>query len=247
MDDLIQHIQNPQQIASEDIAKLDGLLQKFPYYQTAQLLITKGLLNTDSIRYNRQLKKAAAYSLDRKQLFALIVENRAEYKSGSILEKEKTKRIPEKLKLGKPLDFNNEEKYSFSEWLALSKVKKIERKKKPEQTDLINEFIDKKVTIQNPKKEVFFKAEDFAKESVIENYELITPTLAKVYLEQEHYEKAIFAYKKLSLKYPEKNSFFANQIKLINKLKEKYNVYNFCDPYHYNVHPISISCISSKP
>jgi len=45
--------------------------------------------------------------------------------------------------------------------------------------------------------------------------------LAKVYLEQGHFEKAILAYKKLSLKYPEKNSFFANQIKLINKLKEK--------------------------
>ncbi len=46
MDNLVQHIQNPQQIASEDVAKLDGLLQEFPYYQTAQLLITKGLLNT---------------------------------------------------------------------------------------------------------------------------------------------------------------------------------------------------------
>jgi hypothetical protein len=40
-------------------------------------------------------------------------------------------------------------------------------------------------------------------------------------LEQGHYEKAISAYEKLSLKYPEKNSLFANQIKLINKLKEK--------------------------
>ena len=78
MDNLVQHIQNPQQIASEDVTKLDGLLQEFPYYQTAQLLITKGLLNTDSIRYNRQLKKAAAYALDRKQLFKLIILNKVE-------------------------------------------------------------------------------------------------------------------------------------------------------------------------
>ena len=54
---------------------------------------------------------------------------------------------------------------------------------------------------------------------MIENDELVTPTLAKVYLEQEHYEKAISAYEKLILKYPKKNSFFAAQIKLITKLK----------------------------
>ena len=65
------------------------------------------------------------------------------------------------------------------------------------------------------------KATDAAKESLIENNELVTPTLAKVYLEQEHYGKAILAYEKLILKYPEKSSFFADQIKLINKLNKK--------------------------
>ena len=46
----------------------------------------------------------------------------------------------------------------------------------------------------------------------------VTETLARVYLEQEHYDKAKSAYKKLSLKYPEKSSFFAGQIELIEKL-----------------------------
>ena len=46
----------------------------------------------------------------------------------------------------------------------------------------------------------------------------VTETLARVYLEQEHYEKAKLAYQNLSLKYPEKSSFFASQIELIEKL-----------------------------
>jgi hypothetical protein len=221
MTNLIEYIQAPQNIKGEDVAAIDSLLLEFPYYQTAQLLLTKGLLNTDSIRYNQQLKKAAAYSLDRKQLFTLITRNKVAHKSVPMLEKEKTKSIPKELELGKPLDFNDREKHSFSEWLSLSKVKKIERTPKLEQTDLINKFIDKKTTVSKPKKEAFFKAVDVAKESLVENNELATPTLAKVYLEQGHYQKAISAYKKLSLKYPEKNSFFANQINLINKLKEK--------------------------
>jgi len=49
---------------------------------------------------------------------------------------------------------------------------------------------------------------------------LMTETLARIYLEQKNYDKAIQSYKILSLKYPEKSSFFANQIKLVEELKD---------------------------
>lgn len=47
---------------------------------------------------------------------------------------------------------------------------------------------------------------------------LVTETLAKVYLRQKHYKKAIKAYEILKLKYPEKSSFFASQILEIKNL-----------------------------
>ena len=49
---------------------------------------------------------------------------------------------------------------------------------------------------------------------------LITETLAKVYLEQKKFENAIQAYRILSLKYPEKSGFFADQIKRIQILQK---------------------------
>ena len=70
---LIQQINSPQSIGKNEIAELEQLLLEHPYFQSGQLLFAKGLLNTDSIRYNRQLKKAAAYSFDRKKLFELII------------------------------------------------------------------------------------------------------------------------------------------------------------------------------
>ena len=48
----------------------------------------------------------------------------------------------------------------------------------------------------------------------------MTETLARVYLEQGKYKKAIQAYRILSLKYPEKSGFFADQIKAVEQLRQ---------------------------
>ncbi len=45
-----------------------------------------------------------------------------------------------------------------------------------------------------------------------------TESLAKIYIKQRRYEKALEIIKKLSLKYPEKNIYFADQIRFLEKL-----------------------------
>ena len=45
-----------------------------------------------------------------------------------------------------------------------------------------------------------------------------TETLAKIYIKQQRYAKAIEIIKKLSLKYPKKSTYFANQIKQLEEL-----------------------------
>ena len=171
------------------------------------------------------------YSLERKHLFKLITQN-LEKKSLSVEEEAEMEIIhvedtPEfndvetDLKIGKPLKFEETEEYSFAQWLSLTKVKKIDRsEKKTKEYDLINSFIESNPNIK-PEKNKFFSPTETAKTSLVENNELVTETLARVYLEQQHFEKAIEAYKKLSLKYPKKSSFFADQINLINDLKNK--------------------------
>jgi hypothetical protein len=59
---------------------------------------------------------------------------------------------------------------------------------------------------------------DVIEKSDAENEELVSETLAGIYFQQKNYEKALSAYKKLSLKYPEKSIYFAPRIEEIEKL-----------------------------
>jgi len=135
----------------------------------------------------------------------------------------------EKLGIGKPLEFDGKESHSFSEWLKLTKAQPVEREEnKLEETDetrsrkfeLIEEFISKNPKIKPGK---IANKVNLAEQSTTAPESLMTETLAKVYLEQKNYKKAIQAYKILILKNPEKSGFFADQIRAIEKLQDTNN------------------------
>ena len=225
-----QWMHNPQNLGAKESKELLQLTKEYPFCQSSQLLFLKSLHNEDSIKFNKQLKHAAAFTADRQQLFYLITEKNKRHQQKPIVKKKETigvtqkEEVKDQLGIGQALQFDIEEKHSFSEWLKLSQAKPIERKQETSKLDqslddklnLIEQFVAKDIT--KPKKEKFFSPVNQAKKSVEDQMTFITETLARVYLEQEHYDKAKLAYKKLSLKYPEKSSFFAGQIELIEKL-----------------------------
>ncbi|AUS05779.1 hypothetical protein [Pseudotamlana carrageenivorans] len=148
------------------------------------------------------------------------------------------------LELGKPLPFNKKESHSFNEWLQLTRFQPIEREPEKEKLDtksdehlpkptpttdldkekkfkLIDKFIAENPKI-SPKKPLMQKG-NLAQAQMIQPEALMTETLARIYVEQKNFKKAIQSYKILSLKYPEKSSFFANQIKAVEQLQEQNN------------------------
>jgi tetratricopeptide (TPR) repeat protein len=139
----------------------------------------------------------------------------------------------EKLEIGKPLDFKTNEQHSFQEWLQLSRIQPIVREKESVTTsatlnetqkkklELIDKFIETNPKIPAVKQGTSTSsAFDLNKE---DHSMLMTETLAKVYLEQKKYQKAIQAYEILILKYPEKISFFADRISDIKILQQNNN------------------------
>jgi hypothetical protein len=141
-----------------------------------------------------------------------------------------------------PIPFTKEDTHSFTEWLKLSQVapiikeeiaadKHISEVKKASETrakevsmkarkfQQIEKFIK-----EQPKIVPKAKNEPFPQLAIADSGSpkaLMTETLAKVYLQQKKYDKAIQAYNILMLKYPEKSGFFADQIRAVKNLVKK--------------------------
>lgn len=147
------------------------------------------------------------------------------------------------LELDQPLAFNKQDSYSFSEWLQLTSRKPIVREMdqkaedsedekeilqeldKAPKTDKVIHLVDAFLK-NNPRPKR--KSEIYEEENPdildIDNdapKSLMTETLARVYLQQKNYKKAIQAYKILILKNPEKSGYFADKIRAIENLTNK--------------------------
>ncbi|MBF4487389.1 tetratricopeptide repeat protein [Flavobacterium sp. CSZ] len=160
---------------------------------------------------------------------------------------ENVKIAEENLEIGKPLDFSVNEKHSFQEWLQLARTEPIDRTEegpqeqkeikktaepkvkaeiidleKKKKAEIIDKFIETNPKISPIKQTAITPAVQFDLNKEDNSY-LMTETLARVYLEQKKYTKAIQAYEILILKYPEKISFFADRISDIKILQQNNN------------------------
>jgi len=147
---------------------------------------------------------------------------------------EKTFVIPE-IDLGKDSEELNKEfavleekKKTLDELMAIieNKISELEKEKaKPKKeekklskAEIIDKFIAENPSISRPKQE-FFNPISAAQDSVVDQENIVSETLATIYAKQGYFEKAISIYEKLILKNPEKSVYFAGQIfELKNKL-----------------------------
>ncbi|MDP5078080.1 MAG: hypothetical protein NWQ09_13270 [Nonlabens sp.] len=129
--------------------------------------------------------------------------------------------------IAEPLAFTKTERHSFGEWLKLTSLKPIERRTEEITPDLEDEerakrmerielFLQERPRIKPVKNQPH--SGNLAEQNPAPN-QLMTETLAQVYLAQKNYSKAIQAYEILVLQHPEKSGFFADRIREIKNLQ----------------------------
>jgi hypothetical protein len=289
------------------------LVDLFPYFQSAHMLLLKGLKDNDDIKFEKQLRSSAVYIADREVLYYLLKEAKStetyqvkektepetEILSNSESATETQQTVIESAKNSELLiteyekdyeqptaedlnvnsvsipvhtvlmpsssenedsadvmllmdenDQTDEEKVFFmdpgfstpdkSDLLELdtdiadagpffdeqesretaSNVE-IKGSKRQLQTELIDKFIIANPRIEPIKEKSSQQPEDLPIAHVEEKGSFVTETLARIYINQGYYSRAIDIYEKLSLKFPEKSSYFAAQIEKVKEYIKK--------------------------
>jgi len=133
-------------------------------------------------------------------------------------------------------NFDTSQTHSFTEWLRFTSnaIETSQEEKESEggksennaplktSSDLIDNFLREQPKMAKPKVE-FYNPVNMAKQSVAEDITFVSETLAKIFMLQGNYIKALQAYENLRLKYPEKRLYFAAQIKNLRKLINQQN------------------------
>ena len=205
----IKIIQEPNNLSEEEVSFLDEINREFPYFQTSRAIFLKSLSENEDIKFKKFLRSTAAYTRDRSVLFEFVKKSQNQNEKVYFNKNEITTLQSEY----KIIEEEIIEENSFVEWLKLSNLKPIDRNN---ETETIDKFISEKPKLKvevNENESNNDKADNLSNQA---GY--MTETLAKLYLNQKNYEKAIQSYKILILKFPEKNSYFADQIKKIKKL-----------------------------
>jgi len=283
------------------------LIDIFPYFQSAHLLLLKGLQNTSDVKFETQLRSSAIHVADREVLYNILKYNNPDTGTEPIanqetsisgdsstdnqqnvieaaknsdelineIEKDSEEMVSENfektdttsahsifiapeteidepssvmlvieddfseveekvffmdpgfslpqaidlLELELDSDSENLPDYSTSQEISSQLDKDVSDRQI--QADLIDKFIIANPRIEPNRDKNSLPVEDISKPFVENEGGFVTETLAKIYISQGYYSKAIDIYEKLSLKFPEKSSYFASQIEKVKEYIKK--------------------------
>ena len=236
MERITELIQHPERLDRDTLYELRSLCALYPYYQTVRLLMLQNLYLLHDPTFDEELRRAAIYITDRRVLFNMIEASHYQLKpktsrqqtaasaaaapAGSrtislidnfldSIPKEEEKPTTKKRK-PTPADAA----IDYVAYLLDTEDEMGEAAEVPEMPgqQLIDTFINsdkpKFVLSEAPATgSLSVEIDEIASEGVGEEY--FTETLARIYIKQGRYSKALEIIQRLSLQFPKKNAYFA--------------------------------------
>ncbi|MDA9572213.1 hypothetical protein N9R44_02480 [Flavobacteriaceae bacterium] len=212
---------------------LTEIVKKHPHFHFVQPYFLKTIEQQQPEKFDEVLSHTAIATLDRQLLYEFLENPKSTAPSIELTQDAPEKTVKKKKTVNKkPINTtvskettskkeqNVPKELPFSGWANYLRSNSKSEESSPidEKFELFDAFLKNKRTVKLQKEKT--NNVDLSKKSLASTDELMTETLAKVFVKQKKFENALQAYQILSLKYPEKNSFFADQIKEIKRLQK---------------------------
>ena len=229
MENLSYYIAHPERLNRDTLYELRLMVGKYPYFDVARLLMLKNLYLLHDIDFGKEMRKAAVYLKSRWPIFELMVGY------GTSCEVELA---PDDIPVDRTMSLINaflntlpadsfsleaEGAAAVDYVSAYLKDKKECNEEVPELRgqSLIDSFLagdNERITLDlRGDAEPSVPVEPVVEEAPAET-SFFTETLANIYIKQGKYEKALEIIKRLCLEYPNKNRYFADQIRFLEKI-----------------------------
>ena len=233
--DITHYISHPDKLDRNTLYELRLTVRKYPYFDAARLLLLRNLYLLHDIEFGKEMRRAALYLKNRRVLFDIMCEYGTPStviaeKGTTELSVDRTMELIDAFLGTLPTEhFSLEaEGAAAIDYVSAYLTDKDDAPDAPKLRgqELIDNFLaggEERFTMQlasEPPVENREKEESTPHNDPKNNGEapIFTETLANIYIKQGKYDKAHEILKRLYLDYPNKNRYFADQIRFLEKI-----------------------------
>lgn len=235
---LYQLMDDASLFSDETLIKLKKMVDKWPAFAFLKILYLKNLAVLDHPGFRTELKRLSIGIPDRRKLF-LLIEDKLDGQASITMSGQKerddsfdlidsflSQQSEEQPRNWNDMLMSSSVSSDYIFW-SMSQKPEVKNEDTPqlEHQDLIDSFLKqeeersgRRVITEREEEPVRDDPEVKPELAVSQEDSFFTETLAQIYIKQKRYERALQIIEKLSLKYPEKNIYFADQIRFLEKL-----------------------------
>ena len=234
--EITELINHPELMDRDTLYELRSTLALHPYFQTVRLLMLQNLYLLHDPAFDEELRRAAVYITDRKVIFQMVEAAHYQLRQQPAKSKEQTASgqgsrtidlidtfldsIPQEENVEKPTRKPTpaDAAVDYVAYLLATEKEGETTTEAPQMKgqDLIDTFLQQeqgRIMLDLP-----VEPQESESETEEGDEEYFTETLARIYIKQGRYQKAYDIIGRLAERFPNKNVYFADQLRFLEKL-----------------------------
>lgn len=234
---LIDYIRRPDTLDDSAIVQLQTLAREHPYFHVARILLLQALYRKHDSTYDETLRRTAILVPNREAVFRLTeephythpeerkryeeIEDSSDSRTVSLIDNFLEAQTPS-IPVSHPID-------AAQDYIGYLMQRETQQGGQRQEAlpmnggGVVENFLEKeigRIVLDDNGESVHEETEtrNTQKPQDEAENEILTEIMAGIYIKQGKYENAVKIIRQLSLKYPKKNRYFADQIRFLEKL-----------------------------